>query len=1332
FSCQKTNDSGKIHSYEGTVISHDISNQHITSFAEDHLGHIWIGTGRGANKYNVHEFHQYFNSDDSLSLCDNQVRQIYRDSQNRLWVATANGICLYTDKDCFQKIPNESYSQNVLQILEDKEGRIFLNMVEQLCEYRAEENKFVVVISDFDTDKNWNNRCFIDKTGNLWSVSSFSVRCFNTTNLELIKQKPTDSYTHYSFMRDNGELWLASGNILSILDTKTGRFTEVPEVIRKHPLLSKSTITYIHSYSNSSLLISTPNGLFLYNFLAGSVIHQSEDGFPFQAPAFSITTLFTDSQKNLWIGSMDQGYVTKYNYKEQFNANNYLFSYMENKSVTSVVTDKNDNLWISTQMDGIFLYHAATKTIQNIDTKKFFPEDNYFHNRVSRIFIDNENFVWLITELGKLIQCRYEQGQLHQENARWFPTGIFCMTQNKEGIIYAAGFNENIYILPPGEKEFQAIPLYTQGFPRFIYTTGIITLSTGELLVASFSQNLQVISEDGKNIKEIEILPHIKRSLFLPSVLFEDSEGDIWIGTLANGLFRYSNQTKEIEPLPGTACADITGIQEDVQGNVWVSTLYGLSKYDRTVNKFTSYYKSDGIGGNQFNERSSCRMRNGTLIFGGTHGLTFFNPVDVGLKRNIPLLFEDLKIHNQLIYPFQSDCIDKSLSYNPVIRLKHYQNSFTISFSALDYCEYERVHYYYKMEEFDDMWIDANNNREAYYSNFPPGNYLFKVKITNNDKTIVEAENSIRVVISPAPWLSRWAYCVYFLLFIVIVVIVVGVLQKIKKGKETVLQAKKEQEQEKMANKMNMSFFTNVSHEFRTPLTMISGPVMQLCNDDSISGKNKKLLFIIQRSVNRMLKLVNQLMDFNKLENDALKLKVKRTDIISELAQIIDIFRFNANNKGIHLITYGLEDSFITWVDTDKLDKIMSNLVSNALKFTNPGGKISLSFDVIQGNEAAPLFPLSEKDISREYIQISLSDSGRGIPEDKLEKIFERYYQIIDQDKGAYNWGTGIGLYYARHLVELHHGSIKATNRQEGGALFTVILPINDEVYTVEEKEVGKKDQKDIFPLQTEKQLGKMQKTENEKDPYKLLVVDDDTEVSHYLNILLSGHYKVINRFDANNAMKAIEEEAPDLILSDVVMPGISGYEFCRKIKDNLQLCHIPVILVTAKTTVESQVEGLNTGADAYVTKPFDPNYLLALIKSQLKNRENVRNLLGKKTKTDKIEKNILSPQDNAFMTELYQLMETELSNTELNITRITEVLKISRTKLYYKIKGLTGDNPNVFFKMYKLNRASELLAEGKYNISEIADITGFSTLSHFSSSFKKQFGVSPSDYHGE
>ncbi|WP_373835369.1 hybrid sensor histidine kinase/response regulator transcription factor, partial [Bacteroides heparinolyticus] len=803
---------------------------------------------------------------------------------------------------------------------------------------------------------------------------------------------------------------------------------------------------------------------------------------------------------------------------------------------------------------------------------------------------------------------------------------------------------------------------------------------------------------------------------------------DVWIGTVSNGLLHYSPATGKLRTVEGTPCLDISSIEEDAQGNIWVGTQYGLGKYDRTVEKFTNYYAADGIGGNQFYDRCSCRLPDGTLVFGGTHGLTFFNPIDVSSKRSIPLLFEDLKIHNRTAHPQDGKNIDKHLSYRPDIRLNHNENGFSISFAALDYCEHERVHYYYCMEGFDKYWIDARNNREAYYANLPAGTYTFKVKITNNDKSIVETENSIRVIVKPAPWMTWWAWCLYLLVATTIIGFFIRFGLRIKQEKEAARRAQLEKEQEQRVNKMNMSFFANISHEFRTPLTMISGPVTQLCENPKIEDENKQLLYIVQRSVRRMLRLVNQLMDFNKLENDTLKLQVRRTDIISQLQHFVDIFRINANEKGITLNTYGLEDSFLMWLDVDKLDKIVGNLLSNALKFTPNGGKVELCFDVVTREEAGRIFSLTEKDVDTQYVKISVADSGNGIPQEQLEKVFERYYQLNNQTGGTYNWGTGIGLYYARSLALLHHGHLKAGNRSEGGgAVFTLLLPVNDLAYSPEERTPSEEEQSMAFPLQTQEQF-RLEDTEDGKKQ-TLLVVDDDTEVAHYLKALLSPFYKIVCRFDADSAFKAMSEEAPDLVLSDVVMSGRTGYDLCRQIKEDLQLCHIPVILVTAKATVENQVEGLDTGADAYVTKPFEPNYLLALIKSQLKNREKVRNLLSRYTQTDKIEENVLSPQDNSFMTELYHLMENELSNPELDVARMTELLKISRTKFYYKVKGLTGENPSVFFKTYKLNRAAELIKEGRYTVSEIADMTGFSTLPHFSTSFKRQFGIAPSEY---
>ncbi len=1313
------------------VIASDISNQKISSFAEDAQGHIWIGTFRGLNKCTVHEYHQYFCTDDSTDLPDNQIQDIFRDSQNRLWIATVNGMCQYTDKDNFKAIPLNIANQNGVQFLENKEGRIFLNMVVHLCAYNPKTKQLDCLIPIFDPQRTFNQKCYIDNSNDLWAINPLAIRRYDSSTMELKDSIPTKQNITYSYMHNNGELWLASKNNIEIFNTRIRKYTEVPAVIRKHPILSQSSINYIHPYNNNSLLINTQEGMFIYNYIEGSVIRQGENGFPFEVPHFKINKMFTDSQKNLWIGSVDQGYVVRYNYKKRFNNNNYLRSVIENKSVVAVAVDKDKHLWISTLMDGIYIYDLEKQKINKIDLHKYIKEENESLD-VGHIFIDRSNAIWLLcTTSHKIIKCRYQNGTLKIENTYsiFAPMSII---QDLNKTIWVGNYSETIYALRENESTFKSLQLYPKWY---CFTPTIKELSNGDIIVASFGQDLHYINPDTWDIKRLmipqkDIKRSIRRSRFIPVILYEDTHSDVWVGTVGNGLMLYSPSSKRLQPIPGTPCSDICSIEEDLQGNIWVSTQYGLCRYDRTIKQFTTYYAADGIGGNQFYDRSSCRLPDGTLVFGGTHGLTFFNPIDVNVKREIPLLFEDLKIHNKLTHPEKNGCISKHLSHRPDIHLKYNQNSFSISFSALDYCEYEKTHYYYKLEGLDKFWIDSRNKNEAYYANLPAGKYIFKVKVTNNDKSIVEAENSIPIIVTSAPWKSWWAYCIYLSIIIGIIYLLFTSWLRIKTEKEATLRAEHEKEQEQRINKMNMSFFANISHEFRTPLTMISAPLTQLCNTPNINEENKPLLHIIQRSVNRMLKLVNQLMDFNKLENDTLQLKVRRIDIISTLQELVNIFMVNAQNKGITLNTYGLEDTLIMWLDEDKIDKIINNLLSNALKFTPTGGRIDIIFDLITHEDANKLVELTEKDKDAQYIKINIADTGDGIPEKQLEKIFIRYYQIENHSEGVYNWGTGIGLYYARSLAELHHGYLKAGNRTEGnGAIFTLILPINDVSYPEEERSEQIEKQEGIFPLSNNTEFSIHESVNQNKGLQTLLVVDDDTEVVHYLTVLLSPHYKVISRFDVNSALKAINDESPDLILSDIVMPGIDGYQLCRQVKENLQLCHIPIILVTAKATVVNQVEGLNTGADAYVTKPFDPEYLLALIKSQLKNREKIRNILGNNTQTKNISENILTPHDNAFMTDLYHLMEVELSNTELDIARMTSLLKMSRTKFYYKVKGLTGENPSIFFKTYKLNRAIELISEGKYTISEIADMTGFTTLSHFSVSFKKHFGVSPSEY---
>ncbi len=1316
---------------ESPLIANDISNQKVSSFAEDAQGHIWMGTFRGLNRYNVHEFHQYFCTDEQNSLPDNQIQTLYKDSRGRLWVSTVNGMALYTEQDNFKRIPMETASRNSVQILEDSSGRIYINTSLSLCRYDDEKEAFVDLIPLINDGFSLASHCFITPSDDLLLASSMHIRSYDLETLELKDSVAVQNFPSYYAMMKDGKLWMSSYAGLAIYDTNTMSFEEVPQLIRNHPELRKSLVSYMCPYGDASIIFNTEkNGLFLYNSSEGTFRHQSEKGFPFAVPDVKINCMFEDSRNNLWIGSYDQGYYVIYDYQGRFNNDSWLKSNIGQKSVVSIDADSKDNLWISTLKDGLYLYNADSELFRRINLTKLFNFEGGDKLDISYVFVDKDDKVWLTGGSG-VCRCHFDGQKLSVENT-WPVFMPMAISQDTEGRVWIGAMGEHIYYVSPDDDRIHALKNVSA---FFTFTPYCLPLNDGNILSASFQTGLAEIDSKEKHVRQITIGEDmwndaIKRSVFVPSCMYQDKDGTVWIGTVANGFMKYDASDGSLIPVPGAPCLDIAAIEEDLQGNLWVSTQYGLGKYDRASEKFINWFASDGIGGNQFYDRASCRLSDGTLVFGGTHGLTVFNPMDVIMHRDVSVYFEDLKVHNRLMRPGVDACIDKALPYQPEIRLDHNQNSFSISFAALEYGEYERVDYMYMLDGFDSHWIDAHNNREAYYSNVPAGRYDFKVRVTNSDQTVVVAENAIKVIVDSPVWLSWWAFLFYIVCFVLICYFILKLRRQIQDEKMAKVKAQQEKDQEKKVNDMNMSFFANISHEFRTPLTMISGPVAQLQEASEMTEENKRLLNVVQRNIRRMLRLVNQLLDFNKMENDSLKLQVKPIDLITQLRNLTDIFQVTASEKGVTFRTYGLEDSLTVWADEDKLDKICFNLLSNAMKFTQAGGKVEFGIDVISREEALRFVALDAKDIDNRYMKIVVKDSGPGIPESQLEKIFDRYYQLENQTRGFYNWGTGIGLYFAKSLAQMHHGYLKAGNREDGpGAAFTLILPISESTYAETEKiDMAGADVSSPYKISSVKYFARPAEVTGE-DRKKVLIVDDDADVIHYMKELLSPYYDVISRFDADSAYTLMKEEAVDVLISDVVMPGKTGYELCRQIKENIQISHIPVILLTAKATVEDQVEGLSCGADAYVTKPFEPPYLLALIGSQLKNREKLRAMLGESTDMEHVEENVLSPQDNAFMTELYQLMEKELSNSELDVARMTEMLHISRTKFYYKVKGLTGENPSVFFKRYKLNRAAQLLSERKYNVSEIADMTGFSTLSHFSTSFKKQFGVSPSEY---
>lgn len=1293
------------------VKSDNISNQFVYDIAEDSTGQIWIGTFRGLNRYNSREFYQYFEGEDSLSLPNNQVRDILVARDGRVYVATVAGVSLHTDRDNFRNLPlGEKYM--VLGLAEMTDSTVIALTINGLLAYHPGSDTTERLADNACPGSIYNMKLHVTDRDELWVVGENSLRRYDMASRQPADSVPTGFFVSNSSLVNGGELWLG-GYMLRRFDTHKRRFVSLPEAIASHPVLSKSAVEIIHPYGDGILIQSSGDGMFYYDRDKETVTAQGETGFPVNVPDFKIKTMFTDSRQNLWFGGHDQGIAVHYHYTERFNRNKYVSNALAGQSVVSTAIDRDNNLWMATRHGGVYAYDDKAGRISHMPFSYFSSAKNIYDEAIKNIFIDSDNRVWLTLTSGEILQGRYAGGRLSIEQ-RFMAWGIMSITEDSNGTIWLGSGSPYVYYMRRGDRQFTHLQVFDSGF---CFIPGLIQYDDSHILAAAFGNPIKLIDV---NTMEISPLPDNGKDInsvlrlknFIPTDVYRAPDGTLWIGTVSNGLLKYNPADSSYTAVPGAACADISAIRPDGDGSLWISTLYGLSRYTPDKGTFEHFFDNDGTGGNQFYDRSAAVDTAGNIYFGGTHGVTSFNPRELSKHVKARLLFQDLMVHNNPVRP-GGDKIDRDMSLAPDVRLDYESNSFGISFVAVDYCENPRVAYRYMLEGIDKGWVEASGSHEAYYANVPAGNYIFRVGILGDDSS----EISLRVFIERPKWLSWWAICIYCLLVAGIVGVLVMTSMKIRAERHAVNKARREKERERHINDMNMRFFANISHEFRTPLTMISGPIKQLVGAEGMSAENRHLLSIADTNVRRMLNLVNQLLDFNKLENDTLPLEVERIDIAAMLRRISDTFTNHAAGKEISFVINGMEENCFATADADKIMKIYYNLLSNALKFTPRGGSITVGLDTVDDPGLGS------------SLKIYVRNTGQRIPSDKLEKIFERYYQLDgNTSAGSYNCGTGIGLYYARALARLHHGSLKAVdNPSFEGAEFVLIIPAAQEAYASDVHKTTPS-QPVAYPLTPEnREINDLDSDEESKPT--VLVVDDDIQVAEYMRSLLSPNYKVVTRFDAASALEWLNENIPALIISDVVMPGTDGYELCRTIKHDLRFSHIPVILLTAKATPENQVEGLEAEADAYITKPFDPAVLTSQIGSLLRNRERARRMITAVTTVEDVDQDVISPQDSVFLKDLYGLMEKELTNTEIDVNEIARLMNMSRTKFYYKVKGLTGEPPSVFFKTYKLNRAAELIKEHRYTLSEISDMTGFSSLSHFSRSFKKQFGTNPSSF---
>lgn len=1321
-SCEKNGSTRLADPGRGQKVSAQVSYLNIQSFCQDSSGYMWIATLHGLNRYNGYEFFQYFHdASDSTSLDNDLVFALYLDSSHRLWVGTLTGTNRYDFKSnkFIRYHNNPQYGANVYSFYEDHSGNIWAathagpGLIDTLGQ------KVIFPFSD---------RCMVrsfweDDSRRLWMGTNLGLaECKNNSSWEYYPLPGNRQVTSCVYSDPNGVWWLGTNAGLVCFDPVSRSFRNLPAPCLTQPELSKSRISFIQEISRSKLLIGTESqGLFQYDILS-QTLQQNE---PWRLNNFNSKELlacYVDRQENVWIGSYDKSFTVWNKSLEFFNADQQLSNMVKDKFVTRIVEDRYGSLWVGTRYHGLFHYAPSGKvSVYSLQNSDLFNGNN---GPIESLFIDSKSRIW-IGLAEQLIVCSISADGHLDILARKNIEQVRMMKEDLYGNLWISSWNG---LFKLGSKKALSENIQT------IYQSNVPDMcirDSGDILFSSYGEGIFRLTVGDTIPGKVE-MPEKEMTIAQGCVtLFEDSQHRVWMGSYGHGMLCWSNGayhtfTKK-EGLPNN---NVLCFQEDRQGRIWMSTSNGISKLNMSDTTFTNYSASDGTLGNQYHEKGGLKHSDGRIFFTGNHGLTFFNPMVVLPDKNRPAVhLEDLKILNHSIQPKADDLVlPVSIAYVSHITLNHKQSNFSLDYTGIDFIAPDKLTYAYKMEGFDENWNYVGNFRRATYSNLPAGQYTFFVKAINSDGMESTRPASIQITIKPAPWFSWQAWVLYVAAFISGTILLFRLSFKMKMNRRLLEIEHSEREREHEISEMKMNFFTNISHELRTPLTLISAPLDQLAALDNSNETSTRLLNTISRNVRSMLRLIDQLLDFKKMESGILSLEVQQEDIIQFIRNILEVFVYPAEKKRVNLIFVPHTPGLVLWIDTDKLEKILHNLLSNALKHTPEKGRINIVTRELSHTEASKKYGGMAGQQDYSYIEIIVSDSGPGIPEDKLGELFVRYRRIngpsgLRPDYG----GNGIGLHYTKRLVETHNGMIHAKNQPEGGMSFSFVLPYKD-IYSGSEKKINQ----DILLPDNKKEYTLNPNGVETKKPYTILIAEDNVELMDFIRNLLNSRYELLEALDGDQAWELAQNELPDLILSDVLMPGISGYQLCAQVKNHPTLSHIPVILLTAKSTVFDQVEGLEQGADVYICKPFHVDYLLLTIKNLFMLRDRLRQFYSTPQTPTQNQTPIpvtLSPHDHKLMNKLTLILERELSNPELNVDYIGRDLGFSRTAFYRKIKGLMDMSPIDFLRSYRLRKAAEMLQEGSLSLTEIADQTGFSSYSYFSKSFKKHFGVTPKEY---
>ena len=1300
-----------------------LSQVSVLDIFQDSDGYIWFGTRNGANRYDGYEFVVYQNEvNNNATLTDNYIRGFAEDNRKNIWIATSNGInCIdYKTKKITRFYPksiNKECTTNIInRLLKHSDGNVYAFCNRSVFKCSMNQTVETVFPDIAIPSPTYSVAQAPDK--DIYIGTESNGLYIYSENWKLKKHVPIDGIIATILPDNNGDIWLGLDETgICLFNKNKQTFTWLH---KDNTNLNNNSIRTFVSYGDSSILVGTFRGLNILNkkeltITPANINIAGKGGLSH----YSIHSMLIDKDQTLWIGTYSAGV----NYHSPFYRP---VSYITPNEYAGIIgkgqQDKDGNMWFATEGAGLFYYNPENGRQQLYPIKPL-HEGNYEINIIKSILIQGDSIL-CSTHFGSVYLFSIRDKQ-YKKLYDFQHNDIFSLYIDKSKRLWIpTNSSQNLVMVDKGK---QTNRFMANGISRsFKWVTVIHELEPELFLFGTLSDSLYLYDMKKETVRNLstELQPDPKfEKLGNITAITQDNEGYVWIATNKNGLYRLNRNlklAKHNQKKDGLSDSYINSLTIDQHQNIWVTTGKSIYKLNRTTDTFSEMKIADTPAMEFTRFSGNSISADGSIYFPGDKGVLFFNPDKIMVNPNIPPVdITSLIVNNK-------DDVTGNIE-DGEITLTSDQNNITFRYTALNFIHSERNQYAYKLEGADPAWHMVGNRREAYYSNLAPGTYTFRIKASNNDNIWNPEEATLRITIDPPFYKTWWAYLLYFCIITFIMVRIIR-HQHDKHERERELRYKQmEQDKVNELHEERMRMFTNFSHELRTPLTLIINPLNDLMQYVSFSPEIKETLQLIKKNTGRMLLLVNNLMDIQKYEAGKTVLQKTSFNFSSFIREMYHSFESVADNREIRFVLDNeLPETYKVCFDEAEIEKVFFNLLSNAFKFTPSEGQVTIRVNTVTQAECEllPHFPAQYSSILVEagYLFIEVIDTGKGFSEQEAEKIFEPFYRS-QEDIHRQISGTGIGLSLTRSIILQHNGCIWTESSETEGTRFMFLLP------DTEKQEEGENESPVLSKsAEISKKFDLLVEETQNKNKQTVLLADDNQEVLQYLEQQLSLDYIVVKAFNGKEALAMIEESYPHIVISDIMMPEMNGLELCKRIKENQNYCHIPVILLTAKSMISQIEEGLDAGADDYIVKPFQISLLKARIRNLLSLREKMKTMYGETFSLKQF--GVEEPKEHDdFLTRYIEIVKANISNPELDVSVIYEALGMSRTNFYRKVKTVTGLSPIELIKNIRLEAGAKLLKESDMNISEIAQHIGFSSRSYFARSFKAVYGMSPTEY---